>query len=388
MTVAYATHNDPHDVQAWSGTAYFIPRALERQGVEVAYVGRLQTPWELVSYAKQAFSRYVLGKQIYRAFEPSLTRAWGRIVAKRLASLHADVVLSAGTPAVADLDTDLPVVVYSDAVFSQSIGHAAFFSNLTDGALRNGERQQRAAFARTAAVVYSSEWAAAAAVRDYGMEPSRVHVVPFGSNLPDPPTRAGAERGIAARAATLGTCRLLLMGVDWHWKGADLAVETAQRLNEAGLPTTLTIAGCLPPDGAPQPPFVHLPGFISKRTEAGRRRLTQLIEEAHFLILPTRAEAFGIVFCEASAYGVPSLTHRIGGIPSAVRDGVNGWTFPLGAGPEVYAQRILTLMRDPAAYAQMARSSRAEYERNLNWDVAGARLKRILEGVVDAHGRR
>jgi glycosyltransferase involved in cell wall biosynthesis len=48
-----------------------------------------------------------------------------------------------------------------------------------------------------------------------------------------------------------------------------------------------------------------------------------------------------VVFAEASSFGVPSLATNVGGIPSAVKDGLNGKTFPPDADAEDYCDYVL-----------------------------------------------
>ena len=52
-----------------------------------------------------------------------------------------------------------------------------------------------------------------------------------------------------------------------------------------------------------------------------RQRLEQIVSKSHRLLLPTRAECYGIVFCEANAYGLPVFATRVGGIPTIVKEG-------------------------------------------------------------------
>ena len=99
-------------------------------------------------------------------------------------------------------------------------------------------------------------------------------------------------------------------------------------------------------------------------------------------MLPTRAEAFGCVFCEASAYGVPSVAPAVGGVPTAVEDGVNGLLVPARPTPDEIADRVEGLLSDPGAYRALCRSARDRFERELNWDVAVGRVAAHLREVA------
>jgi glycosyltransferase involved in cell wall biosynthesis len=88
-------------------------------------------------------------------------------------------------------------------------------------------------------------------------------------------------------------------------------------MNIQGIRTTLTVVGCQPAGVLPE--YVRVLGFISKSTIKGREKLASLLQKLDFLILPTMAEAAGIVFCEASAFGLLSLSYSTGGVPDMWR---------------------------------------------------------------------
>jgi glycosyltransferase involved in cell wall biosynthesis len=68
-------------------------------------------------------------------------------------------------------------------------------------------------------------------------------------------------------------------------------------------------------------------------------------------------EAFGFVIAEAMAAGRPVIGTCVGAIPELIRDGITGFLVPRGA-PEIVANRIDVLIRDPAMREQLGRSAR------------------------------
>ncbi len=121
--------------------------------------------------------------------------------------------------------------------------------------------------------------------------------------------------------------------------------------------------------------------FIDKHDEKQRRRLGELYSLSDFLLLPTRAECFGIVFCEANAFGLPVITTDTGGVSGAVCNGENGFMLPLSAGASEYARLISEVWRDRAAYSSLAHSSRAAFEQRLNWDAWGTQVSKLLAEI-------
>jgi glycosyltransferase involved in cell wall biosynthesis len=145
------------------------------------------------------------------------------------------------------------------------------------------------------------------------------------------------------------------------------------------LKTELTIVGCDPDIEKPVANFVKIMGFVSKSSALGKKQIDELIAGSHFLILPTRADASPIVLCEANSFGVPCLTTDVGGIPSIIRDDVNGRMFTLADGPDSYCEYIIDSMSNYSRYRCMALRSFNEYKTRLNWESAGRVVKNLLE---------
>jgi glycosyltransferase involved in cell wall biosynthesis len=117
-------------------------------------------------------------------------------------------------------------------------------------------------------------------------------------------------------------------------------------------------------------------GFLSKTSDY--TKLAGLFSRAAFLIVPSRQEAYGIVFGEASAFGTPSLATRTGGIPSVVQQGVNGFLFAPDATAAEYADKICQLWGNQPAYMAIRRSSHRRYLDVLNWTTWGDRVMEII----------
>jgi glycosyltransferase involved in cell wall biosynthesis len=330
------------------------------------------------SYAKRLAFKTV-GRRYLRDRNPTLLRSYARQVQRQLAGSDSDVVLSPGSIPVAYLHADRPVAFWTDATFAGMVDYYAEFSDLPACTIREGMAAEQSALSLCTLAIYASEWAAKTAVDNYDVDPAKVRVVSFGANLTEAPTRVEVEQMVAARSRE--RCTMLLLGVDWARKGGDFATAVVRELNKAGLPTELRVAGVEPPAEALASTNVTALGFISKSTRAGRDRWTQLLGDAHFLIVPSRAECFGAVFAEAGAFGVPCLATDVGGIGSAVLNDVNGRRFDLDADVTVWRDYVLGLWADPDRYAAMAMASYREYAQRMNWATACSKVAEMLSDV-------
>ena len=120
-------------------------------------------------------------------------------------------------------------------------------------------------------------------------------------------------------------------------------------------------------------------GPLTKTVPEDMAKFECALRTAHFVMQPS-FESYGFAFCEASAYGLPSLCLRVGGVP--VRDGVNGHALPIGSGSVEFADKVIRYTADPAGYAALRLSARAEYEQHLNWDAWGTQVSALLSERV------
>ncbi len=300
-------------------------------------------------------------------------RRIGRYFSRLLKEGNYDLVfVPGGKEVIAWLETDIPILYYSDATWELVRNYYAVYTNAPKWADQNAEQMERAAIQKSDLLLYSSHWAADSAVNHYGADPTRVHPLLLGANLMNPPRR----EDVLPRE--LGqTIRLLLVGVNWDVKGGSVALDVLNALLAKGYDAQLTVVGCTAPEGISHPRMEVIP-FLNKQIPHEREQFENAWHDADFFILPSRHEAAGLVFCEASAHGLPILAARTGGIPSLVVDGKNGFTIPHEDEPEGYVQKIVELVEDPAEYARLCESTWNEYETRLNWDAWGTRLADII----------
>jgi glycosyltransferase involved in cell wall biosynthesis len=389
MNLAYVTTYDASKLSGsneWSGTGYYIAQALKNQSIPLDYIGPLQEPLVMAGIAKtkRLYHKLVDRKNYQLDAHPIRLKAYADRVSQQLDLLPtpADVVFSATINPISYLECSQPIVFWADATFANIKDFYPLYSNLSESVIRDWHQMESLALQKAQLAIYSSDWAARSAIEDYGADPAKVKVIPFGSNVDSPFTYETIADVIASRPSDC--CKLLFLGVDWLRKGGNVAMEIAERLNQAGLKTELTIVGCQPPSDTPIPDFVKPLGFISKATPAGQERITQLLMESHFLILPTLADCTPIVFCEANSLGVPCLSTTVGGVPTMIRNDVNGRLFAPDGQISDYCDYITDLFANYPAYQNLALSAFDEYQSRLNWGTIGRQVKTLLENIITA----
>lgn len=348
----------------WSGIPHFMIQALKRRGHDVHV---LKPPPKSVLFLVKAITKIkekVRGGQHLTFMNRLLSMVSGFWFSRQTMSGFDALLAPAGSSIIASLRTDVPIIYASDVAFKANMDYYGWFSNLNPIAAREADEIEQQALKKATIVTYPSSWALQSAMDHYQVDRSKLLLAEYGANLDDiPPRETAINNHVQGQ-----TINMLFVGRGWERKGGDLALQTWERLTEMGYHATLTFVGSTPPHPIELNGVEVIP-LLDKNDPAQYQRLWNLYLASHFFFLPTRAEAFGIVFSEASAFGLPCISTQTGGVPHAVRNGENGFTFPLEAGPEEYAACIASIWDDKAHYRKLVESTRDTYESILNWDV-------------------
>ena len=370
-----------YDLNQKSSMSYHVAGSLRKNGCEITGV---QVKPEINNWLriKERFYRYIARKSYSINRDPILVKRSARQVESQLRRIQPDLVLSHwfdGSQPLAYLETDIPYVLWTDVTFATALDFYPHLNKLCKESVRDGKAMEKLALEKACLVIYTSQWAADEAIRTYSLDESKVKVVNYGPNLESTPSYADVKRAVEGRS--ISPCKLLFLGLEWIRKGGDLAIEIVKKLNAAGIPTELAVAG---PVGLDEdlPEFVKLYGRINKNEKEGLALFEELMRNSHFLLLPTRADCTPHAIFEASANGLPTISSDVGGLKSMVTEGVNGRTFPLDDVVDGSCSVIAEYMNNYDDYIRLALSSYHEYENRLNWVSAGAQVVCYLSQCV------
>ncbi|MBT2443644.1 D-inositol-3-phosphate glycosyltransferase [Streptomyces sp. ISL-36] len=115
-----------------------------------------------------------------------------------------------------------------------------------------------------------------------------------------------------------------------------------------------------------------------------QERLADWYRAADVLVVPSRSESFGLVALEAQACGTPVLAAAVGGLPTAVWDGVTGMLVR-GHDPVEYARRLLWLAAHRQARTTMGEAA-VRHARGMSWRASAARTIEVYEAALGEAG--
>lgn len=194
-------------------------------------------------------------------------------------------------------------------------------------------------------VVTTSQYAAAAIERRYGVRADRICIVPELLDV------AGWERELErAPVITDRPHTILCVAHLYPRKDVGTLLQAASRLPES---VQIRVVG----DGPERKRLERMGGRASFLGHVDRATLLREYRNADVFCLPSRQEGFGIVLLEAMASGLPIVAARAAAIPEVVAEGENALLFAPGDAGEL-AEALQRLLADVALREQMAAAAR------------------------------
>jgi len=218
-------------------------------------------------------------------------------------------VLHVYTHNAALLSTDIlrrtPTVVGLDATSRQSLRLLPYRrpTRFTQWSERPAVRLERRVYAAADAIVAKSAWARESLLTDYDINPSRVHLIPYGIEVP--------ELVPVDRDPQL----IAFVGRSMSRKGGWLLLDAWRRRLRAHTKLLL-----ITPEPVPEETGVT----VVRDLRTGDSRLHELLASAAVLAFPSTGDTFGYAALEAMASETPVVAARSAAIPEIVEDGVNG----------------------------------------------------------------
>jgi D-inositol-3-phosphate glycosyltransferase len=215
----------------------------------------------------------------------------------------------------------------------------------------------------------------------YDAEPAKVEVVNPGVDLemfsPGEQSVARAAVGIPDDAVVLA-----FVGRLQPLKAPDLLIRSAARLLEQdpALRSRLVVAVIGGPSGNGMD-HPEAEADLARRLGVddvtrfvkpmGRARLADWYRAATVVCVPSYSESFGLVALEAQACGTPVVAAAVGGLTTAVRDGVTGLLVPSHEVDD-FSRALRRITADPALRDKMSRAA-VEHARGFGWELTAER---------------
>lgn len=360
VKVGYFTGSNPLDKKSWSGTHYSFYSQLEKNGFKminlspVIYGKNYHRILNIYYKIHSLLSNKVIDEEhtILKSFFSKL------YFNKAIKGKKVEVIFApAASTQIALLKTKIPIIYLSDTSFAQIKDYYNNQKNTSWLSLKEADYIEKKALENASKIIYPSNWAKDFTVNYYKIKEDKIVETKLGSNIDIPYSLP--EKDFDHEIV------FVFLAVEWERKGGDIVFDTIKILREQGYNVKLKVIGCKPPNNEN---FIEYVGYLDKNIPTQASLLKEILSTSHFLFVPSRAECYGIVFSEASAYGLINISTKTGGIPSVVEDGSNGYLLDECSKSNDYASLISELLNNKNKMKEMSSSSFLFYHQKLNWN--------------------
>jgi len=216
-------------------------------------------------------------------------------------------------------------------------------------------------------LVANTELEAQELTKFYQADPRKIDVVNPGVDLelfsPGSQTKARKKLGIPLDASML-----LFVGRIQPLKAPDILIRAAAELiamrPELRSSLLVVICGGVSGTGADHPEALRdlasdlgLLDLIRFEPPSSREELVTWYRAADLTVVPSYSESFGLVAIESQACGTPVVASAVGGLKTAVADGVSGRLIQ-GHNPIAFSHVLNQLLMNPTLRAELSAGSR------------------------------
>jgi glycosyltransferase involved in cell wall biosynthesis len=223
--------------------------------------------------------------------------------------------------------------------------------------------RERAALTLAAAVVTTSAWARTRLIELYALAGDHVHVA-----------QPGADAAKLAAGTESGGSLLCVANVIYE-KGHDVLLAALQAISD--LSWRCVCVGRLDREPEFAADLRHDPrvSFAGPQTGAG---LDRCYSNADVLVLPSRAETYGMVVTEALARGLPVIASDLGGVREAFGQGTEPGLLVAPEDPSALASALRAWLCDPELRACLRQAARERRESLRPWSSTASALAATL----------
>ena len=373
MRIGVIGLGDPANPATWSGTPAGIIQGLNALRIEAVPMSASPTSVSKRTARTAALSvRYLRPGNVRVAIDrareaamadPMMAAAQMRAANRALRRAGTlDGIIQIGSDF--RLETCLPLVSFEDMTVAQVVRNPyPGWELLSSKSVDRRIATQRALYEQATACCVATPWAANSVINDYGVPAEKVHVVGLGSN------RAIPTNVIRDWSSP----KFLFVGSHWERKNGDGVLTAFSALRPRYPEAQLDVVGAHPPI---RQPGVIAHGTLRLAVQSERRKLDALFAAATCFVMPSYAEAAGIVFIEAAEAGIPAIGSTAGGADFLIGDG--GTTVDPSDHRALFDAMTRLADPDTARRAGDAAKKRSEL---YSWKLLAERLLRGLQGA-------
>ena len=351
----------------WSGTSYGLFQALEKEGIKIIDVPINGRPLDKLNYY---FRRLFLTLRKKNDFEVSQIRQTEKQLAKSTrmkANIPSLMFTQYRSKYIKDSYVFIDFSVQYLLELRKNQKELMDFTPLNNGIPEKYVSERNAIveeWTRECRGIFTmSSYLAKDFTERLGILEKKVHYVGGGCNV-DISRIDGSQRD--------GN-RFLFVGRDWERKNGPLVVEAFSGLHKKFPKTELYILGpAVEPSEVKEKEGIH---FVGPTSYQDTLRYYNLCD---YFVMPSRCEAYGLVFGEALIFGLPCIAKNAFAMPEFIEDDTNGYLIERDDVDELCAAMEKMLLNSKRL-KETVEINRTSYAEQYSWKTVAKKMIAVME---------
>ena len=244
---------------------------------------------------------------------------------------------------------------------------------------------------RAAALIANTDAEAAALISLYGAQPEKVNVIAPGVDLNEFSLADGKSESRKRLNIAPDAMLISFVGRIQPHKGPEVLVKSVAEIlrvwPELRAKFALVIMGENSGSGHNEleklknyAKFLEIENVMHFVPPVKRSELADWYRASDLVCMPSYSESFGLVALEAQACGTPVIATAVGGLRTAVADGISGILVD-GHDPVAWSAAIAKLLMDRERRELLSKGALA-HSANFSWDVTAKKTISLYEKVL------
>lgn len=380
MNIGFVSIFDENDNKAWSGIVKSMYQNLSLHYPNLISLKGLKVKNNKIIILKKLYNKIVHNKYFEYQRDVTTLKDFGKQIDDFIDKNNLDLIFSPGSFHLAFVKSKIKKIIFIDATFQNLVESSYWYKNYKVEEIDNFNKIELNIFEKCDKIICATKWAENSILDFYKIQKDKISIIPFGANV-NQNSDLHLNINQILKFKNFNQLNLIFIGVDYKRKGLDKVLETILLINKKyNVNCHLSIIGSKPKIDLKYKEFVTIHGFLDKKDKKQFDLFEKLLLESHFLFMPSTSEAFGLVYAEASYYGVPSIGLKIDGVQYVIKNGINGYTLPKDSTPNDFAVTIIEYYEEKN-YINLVQSTLNESKKNLNWENSFRQVKKIIDSL-------
>ena len=264
-----------------------------------------------------------------------------------------------------------PYIAWSDCTFRDCVRIFHRWQQFRHDDLERIERAEAAWLKNACRVLFTSQWAAERAIRDYSLDANRVGSVGIFGEIEMP-----------ARDAYGGSREFAFVSTNFEAKGGRIVLAAFREVQRRHSDARLIVVGDRPPGTVPEA-GVTFTGFLRKEIPDEYRLFQEILSRVRALVNATSSDICPLLFIEAGYVGCPVISTRRFAIPELIDDGRTGLLLDDSSETSV-ASAMNWMLEHSSEYQEMRKAAWAKARAQHSRTQFEARMCSHLSEVISA----